>query len=101
MEYTPVNHKLCLQIRWGLHKLITKVLDGDVPRVELLGKLPHRLVRVLVCVRVDVSLVCGEGVEEGHGASGVGVHDPNPTLRRVVRGDTPVHVLLVKVPNLL
>ena len=50
-------------------------LDRYEPRVQLLGELSHRLMRILVGVRVDVGLVGGEGVEERHGAVSVGMHN--------------------------
>ncbi len=49
-------------------------LDRDEPRIQLLGELAHRLMRVLVGVRVNVRLVGGEGVEEWHVAVRVSMH---------------------------
>ena len=44
-----------------LHRLTSTddELNGDEGRVDLLCELSHRLVRILVRVRVDVDLVCG------------------------------------------
>ena len=66
---------------------------------QFLGELSNSLVRILVGVRINVSLVSGERVEERQD-SGVSLDNAEAGLSGVVRGDTAV-LLAVKVSHLL